>query len=142
MPVIAIGLNSMAGLARLSRNSTLEVIRSDYVTTARSKGVKEWKVIVKHVLPNSLIPVVTSIGTNFANMLGGTIVIENVFTIPGMGQYIVTAINSRDYNVIQGSVLVLAILFSLVILAIDLVYAYIDPRIKAQYTSGGRRKKA
>ena len=141
MPVIAIGLNSMAGLARLSRNSTLEVIRSDYVTTARSKGVKEWKVIVKHVLPNSLIPVVTSIGTNFANMLGGTIVIENVFTIPGMGQYIVTAINSRDYNVIQGSVLVLAILFSLVILAIDLVYAYIDPRIKAQYTSGGRRKK-
>ena len=96
---------------------------------------------MKHVLPNSLIPVVTSIGTNFANMLGGTIVIENVFTIPGMGQYIVTAINSRDYNVIQGSVLVLAILFSLVILAIDLVYAYIDPRIKAQYTSGGRRKK-
>lgn len=81
MPVIAIGLNSMAGLARLSRNSTLEVIRSDYVTTARSKGVKEWKVIVKHVLPNSLIPVATSIGTNFANMLGGTIVIENVFTI-------------------------------------------------------------
>lgn len=141
MPVIAIGLNSMAGLARNSRNCTLEAIRSDYVTTARSKGVKEWKVIIKHVLPNSMIPVVTSIGTNFANMLGGTIVIENVFTIPGMGQYIVTAINSRDYNVIQGSVLVLAVLFSLVILAIDLVYAYIDPRIKAQYTSGGKRKK-
>ena len=88
-----------------------------------------------------MIPVVTSIGTNFANMLGGTIVIENVFTIPGMGQYIVTAINSRDYNVIQGSVVVLAILFSLVILIIDLVYAYIDPRIKAQYLGSGRRKK-
>lgn len=142
MPVIAIGLNSMAGLARNSRNCTLEAIRSDYVTTARAKGVKEWKVIIKHVLPNSLIPVVTSIGTNFANMLGGTIVIENVFTIPGMGQYIVTAINSRDYNVIQGCVLVLAVLFSIVILVIDLVYAYIDPRIKAQYLGGGKRKKS
>jgi len=141
MPVIAIGLSSMAGLARNCRNCTLEAIRSDYVTTARSKGVQEWKVIIKHVLPNSMIPVVTSIGTNFANMLGGTIVIENVFTIPGMGQYIVTAINSRDYNVIQGSVVVLAILFSLVILIIDLVYAYIDPRIKAQYLGSGRRKK-
>ena len=142
MPVVAIGLNSMAGLARNCRNCTLEAIRSDYVSTARAKGVKEWKVIVKHVLPNSLIPVVTSIGTNFANMLGGTIVIENVFTIPGMGQYIVTAINSRDYNVVQGSVLVLGVLFSLVILVIDLIYAYIDPRIKAQYTSGKRGKTA
>lgn len=141
MPVIAIGLNSMAGLARNSRNCTLEAIRSDYVTTARAKGVKEWKVIVFHVLPNSMIPVVTSIGTSFARMLGGTIVIENVFSIPGMGQYIVTAINSRDYNVIQGSVVVLAVCFSIVILLIDLVYAYIDPRIKAQYLSTGRGKK-
>ncbi|MBD5393170.1 MAG: ABC transporter permease [Lachnospiraceae bacterium] len=142
MPVIAVGLNSMAGLARNCRNCTLEAIRSDYVTTARSKGVKEWKVIMHHVLPNSLIPVVTSLGTSFANMMGGAIVIENVFSIPGMGQYIVTAINSRDYNVIQGSVIVLAIIFSLIILLIDLVYAYIDPRIKAQYVGAGRRKKA
>lgn len=142
MPVVAVGLNSMAGLARNCRNCTLEAIRSDYVTTARSKGVKEWKVIMHHVLPNSLIPVVTSLGTSFANMMGGAIVIENVFSIPGMGQYIVTAINSRDYNVIQGSVIVLAIIFSLIILLIDLVYAYIDPRIKAQYVGAGRRKKA
>lgn len=141
MPVIAVGLNSMAGLARNCRNCTLESIRSDYVTTARAKGVKEWKVIMHHVIPNSLIPVVTSIGTSFANMLGGTIVIENVFSIPGMGQYIVKAINSRDYNVVQGSVIVLAICFSVIILAIDIIYAYIDPRIKAQYTSTGRRKK-
>ncbi|MDO4333986.1 MAG: ABC transporter permease [Eubacteriales bacterium] len=141
MPVIAVGLNSMAGLARNCRNCTLEAIRSDYVTTARSKGVKEWKVILHHVLPNSLIPVVTSLGTSFANMMGGAIVIENVFSIPGMGQYIVTAINSRDYNVIQGSVIVLAIIFSLIILLIDLIYAYIDPRIKAQYVGTGRRKK-
>ncbi len=141
MPVIAVGLNSMAGLARNTRNCTLEAIRSDYVTTARSKGVKEWKVIMHHVLPNSLIPVVTSLGTSFANMMGGAIVIENVFSIPGMGQYIVTAINSRDYNVIQGSVIVLAVIFSLIMLLIDLGYAYIDPRIKAQYVGTGRRKR-
>ncbi len=141
MPVIAVGLNSMAGLARNARNCTLESIRSDYVTTARAKGVKEWKVIVRHVLPNSMIPVVTSIGTSFANMMGGAIVIENVFSIPGMGQYIVTAINSRDYNVIQGSVIVLAILFSVVILIIDIIYAYIDPRIKAQYLGTSKRRK-
>ena len=141
MPVVAVGLNSMAGLARNCRNCTLEAIRSDYVTTARAKGVKESKVIIHHVLPNSLIPVVTSLGTSFANMMGGAIVIENVFSIPGMGQYIVTAINSRDYNVIQGSVIVLAILFSLIILLIDLIYAYIDPRIKAQYVGTKRRKK-
>lgn len=141
MPIIATGLNSMAGLARNCRNCTLEAIRSDYVTTARSKGVKEWKVIVHHVLPNSMIPVVTSLGTSFANMMGGAIVIENVFSIPGMGQYIVTAINSRDYNVIQGSVIVLAVIFSTIMLLIDLLYAAIDPRIKAQYVGTGRRKK-
>ncbi|MCM1296425.1 MAG: ABC transporter permease [Muribaculaceae bacterium] len=140
MPVIAIGLNSMARLARNARNCTLEVIRSDYVSTARAKGVSEYKTIMHHVLPNSLIPVVTSIGTSFANMLGGTIVIENVFSIPGMGQYIVTAINNRDYNVIQGCVIVLAVCFSIIILLIDLVYAYIDPRIKAQYVGSGKKR--
>ena len=141
MPVLAASLGSVAGLARNCRNSTLESIRSDYVTTARSKGVKEWKVIMHHVLPNSLIPVITSLGGTFAAMMGGAIVIENVFSIPGMGQYIVTAINSRDYNVVQGCVVVLAIIFSLIMLLVDLAYAAIDPRIKAQYVGSGRRKK-
>ena len=141
MPIVAASLGSITGLARHCRNSTLEAIRSDYVTTARSKGVKEWKVIVHHVLPNSLIPVITSLGGSFAQMMGGAIVIENVFSIPGMGQYIVTAINSRDYNIIQGSVVVLAIIFSIIMLLVDLLYAAIDPRIKAQYMGTGRRKK-
>ncbi|MCC8045954.1 MAG: ABC transporter permease [Clostridiales bacterium] len=141
MPVMATSLASVAGLARNARNSTLEAIRSDYVTTARSKGVKEWKVIVHHVLPNSMIPVINSLAGTFATSMGGTIIIENVFSIPGMGQYIVTAINNRDYNIIQGSVIVLAIIFSIIMLIVDLLYAQIDPRIKAQYLSAGKRRK-
>jgi peptide/nickel transport system permease protein len=140
MPVLAVGLGSMAGLARNSRNSMLEVIRSDYVTTARAKGVNERNVIIKHALPNALIPVVTSMTTSFAGMLGGTIVIENIFSIPGMGQYLVTAINNRDYNVVQGCVVVLAVIFSIIMLLLDLAYAAIDPRIKSQFT-GSRRVK-
>ena len=91
-----------------------------------------------------MIPVITNIGAVFAASMGGTIVIENVFSIPGMGQYIVTAINSRDYNVVQGSVIVLAVIFSLIMLLVDIMYAVVDPRIKAQYVSGTktRRKKA
>jgi peptide/nickel transport system permease protein len=135
MPILAVGLSSMAGLARNSRNSMLEVIRSDYVTTARAKGVNKHNVIVKHALPNALIPVVTSMTASFAGMLGGTIVIENIFSIPGMGQYLVTAINNRDYNVVQGCVVVLAVIFCLVMLLLDLAYAAIDPRIKSQFVS-------
>jgi peptide/nickel transport system permease protein len=138
MPILAIGLGSMAGLARQSRNSMLEVIRSDYVTTARAKGVNERKVIIKHALPNALIPLVTSMTASFASMLGGTIVIENIFSIPGMGQYLVTAINNRDYNVVQGCVVVLAVIFSVIMLLLDLAYAAIDPRIKSQF-AGIRR---
>lgn len=141
MPVLATSLQGFSGLARHTRNATLESIRSDYVTTARSKGVKESRVIMHHVLPNSLIPVVTSLGATFAASMGGTIIIENVFSIPGMGQYIVTAINSRDYNVVQGSVIILAIIFSIIMLVVDLLYAAIDPRIKAQYVGTSKRRK-
>ena len=141
LPIAATSLGSVAGLARNTRNCTLEAIRSDYVTTARAKGVREWKVILHHVLPNSMIPIVTSLGTSFASMMGGAIVIENVFSIPGMGQYLVTAINNRDYNVVQGCVVVLAIIFSFIMLIVDLIYAEIDPRIKSQYINTGRRRK-
>lgn len=141
LPIVATSLGSVAGLARNCRNCTLESIRSDYVTTARAKGVKEWKVIVHHVLPNSLIPVITSLGGSFAQMMGGAIVIENVFSIPGMGQYLVTAINNRDYNIVLGSVVVLAIIFSIIMLIVDLAYAAVDPRIKAQYLSAGKKVK-
>ena len=119
----------------------LDVIRADYITTARSKGMSERRVILRHALPNALIPVITILGNGFGMMLGGTVVIENIFTIPGIGSYLTQAIANRDYPIIRSSVVLLALVFSLIMLLVDLVYAFVDPRIKAQYESGGRRKK-
>ena len=120
----------------------LEVIRSDYITTARAKGVSEHKVIYGHALPNALIPIITVAGSNLAHMFGGSLIIEQVFSIPGIGTYMITAVNSRDYPVVEGCVIFLAITFSIMMLLVDLAYAYIDPRIKAQYENGGRKKGA
>lgn len=133
MPVIAGSVSGVAGQARQMRSSMLDVIRSDYVTTARAKGVEEKKVIYKHALPNALIPVITMLGNEFGRALGGTIVIETVFSIPGVGTYLTTAINNRDYPVVRGCVVILAIWFSFVMVLVDLVYAIVDSRIKAQY---------
>lgn len=133
MPCIACSLNGIASLARQTRSSMLEVIRSDYIVTARSKGQAESKVIYRHALSNALIPVVTSAGGSFGAMLGGTLVIETVFAIPGLGTFMVNAIGNRDYPAIQGGVICVAITFSIVMLIVDLVYAFIDPRIRAQY---------
>ena len=120
-------------MARQTRSSMLEVIRSDYVTTARAKGLKERSVIYKHALPNALIPIITMAGTSFGRMLGGTVVLETIFAIPGVGTYMIGAVNSRDYPVVQDGVIFLAIAFSVCMLIVDLVYAAVDPRIKAQY---------
>lgn len=120
-------------MARQTRSSMLEVIRSDYVITARAKGLKERSVIYKHALPNALIPIITMAGTSFGRMLGGTVVLETIFAIPGVGTYMIGAVNSRDYPVVQGGVIFLAIAFSVCMLIVDLVYAAVDPRIKAQY---------
>jgi len=117
------------------------VIRTDYVTTARAKGISETKVLIRHALPNVMINIVTAMGMLFGAMLGGTIIIENVYSIPGIGAYMVKSINSRDYTAVEGSVVFLAIVFGFVMLVVDLVYAWIDPRIKAQY-SEFRRSKA
>ena len=141
LPCIACSLNGIASLARQTRSSMLEVIRSDYIVTARSKGQSEAKVIYRHALSNALIPVVTSAGVSFGAMLGGTLVIETVFAIPGLGTYMVTAINNRDYPAIQGAVICVAITFSVVMLLVDLIYAFIDPRIRAQYQGKRRMKK-
>ena len=126
----------IATQARQARSSMLEVIRSDYITTARAKGVSEHKVIYGHALPNALIPIVTVAGSNLAHMFGGSLIIEQVFSIPGIGTYMITAVNSRDYPVVEGCVIFLAITFSIMMLLVDLAYAYIDPRIKAQYEGG------
>lgn len=140
LPVLGNSLGGVAGLARQTRSSMLEVIRSDYVTTARSKGLSERVVIFKHAFPNALIPVVTNIGTRFGLLLGGTTVTETIFAIPGLGMYMINGINNRDYSVVQGAMLYLAVTFMLMMLVTDLAYAFIDPRIKAQYVSkkGGK----
>jgi len=136
MPCIANCFHGLALMARQMRSSMLEVIHSDYVTTARAKGQSSGRVLFGHALPNALIPVVTIAGTTFGKMLGGTVVIEAVFSMPGIGGYMIGGINGRDYPVVQGCVIFLAIMFSLMMLLVDLLYAAIDPRIKAQYSQG------
>ena len=140
MPSVALCFHGMAGIARQSRSSMLEVIRADYVVTARSKGLTEREVIIKHALPNSLMPIITLAGSQLAHIFGGAVAIETVFSIPGVGSYLVQAINSRDYPVIEGSVILLAIVFSVVMLLVDLAYGFFDPRIKAQFV-GKKRKR-
>ncbi len=143
MPVLANSLSGLAMNARQTRSAVLETIRADFVTTARAKGLPENTVIYKHMLPNALVPVINALGMQLATMIGGTVVIESVFSFPGIGMYLLDGVNARDYPVIRGSVLVLALFSAVVTLLVDLVYAFIDPRIKAQYVSyaGGSKKK-
>ena len=141
LPAISGSLGGVASLARQTRSSMLDVIRADYITTARAKGVSERNVITRHALKNALIPIITVIGTQFGRQLGGTMVIETIFGIPGMGQFIITGVNQRDYPVVQSGAIFLAIVFSLCMLGVDLLYAAADPRIKAQYAKGKRRAK-
>ncbi|MGI5948061.1 MAG: ABC transporter permease [Lachnospiraceae bacterium] len=140
MPIIAGSLHGIGQLARQTRSSMLDVCRADFVTTARAKGIPEKKVIYSHMLPNALIPVITIIGGSFGRSIAGTIVIEQIFSMPGIGTYISTAISSRDYPVVQGSVIILAAFIAVVMLLVDLVYAYVDPRIKAQYIAQSKRR--
>lgn len=141
MPIIAASVGSLANITRQTRSSMLEVIRSDYVTTARSKGLSERKITYGHALPNALIPIITICGSYFGFMIGGTTVIETVFSIPGIGSYLVNSINSRDYPVVRGSILFIAFSFSVIMLVVDLLYAFADPRIKASYAGNKRKKK-
>ncbi len=130
LPAFCLGLAPAAVIARLTRSCILEVAREDYVRTAQSKGLKDLIVTLRHVLPNALIPVVTVIGLQFGNMLGGTVFIEAVFARPGLGTFAIDAIMNRDYPQIQGMVLFMATVFVIVNLAIDLLYGFLDPRIR------------
>lgn len=140
LSVVANAIGGIASMARQTRSSMLEVIREDYITTARAKGQIERKVIYHHALRNALIPIVTCAGGAFGFQLGGALVVETVFSIPGLGKYMMDAINQRDYPSIRGTVIFLAIAFSIVMLAVDIMYAFIDPRIKGQYQSKKRGK--
>lgn len=129
MPALALGLQSTAMIARMTRSSMLEVIRQDFVTTVRAKGQKEIVVILRHVFRNALIPIVTVIGLQFGVLLGGAMLTEVVFSIPGLGRLMIDSIKMRDYPVVQGGVLFMAACFSLVNLLVDLIYALINPKI-------------
>jgi ABC-type dipeptide/oligopeptide/nickel transport system permease component len=130
LPTIALGVGSSAVIARLTRASLLQVIREDYIRTARAKGLRENVVVLRHALRNSLIPVVTVMGPIFAFLIAGTLVTETIFGVPGIGRYFVTSITNRDYPVIMGTALFFAVIIVLANLLVDVVYAWIDPRIR------------
>lgn len=130
MPSFALGLGSSALIARLTRASLLQVVREDYIRTARAKGLPEGTIITRHALKNSMIPVVTILGPLFAALVTGTFVTELIFGIPGMGKYFVTSITNRDYPVIMGTILLYAIFLVVANLVVDILYAFLDPRIR------------
>jgi len=130
MPAAAIAINLMALLTRLVRSTMIEMLSEDYVRTARAKGLRELFVTSRHALPNALIPLVTVIGLQFGYILGGAVVIETIFTWPGVGLFTIQAILNRDYPVVQASVFILATAVVLINLAVDLLYVWLDPRIR------------
>lgn len=134
LPSVAVASVTMASFIRMTRSTMLEVIRQDYVRTARAKGATEQRIVLKHCLRNALLPVITVIGMNFAAQLGGTVMIESVFAIPGLGSYMVTAIRQKDIPVVMASVIFVAVVAGLMNLIVDVLYAYIDPKVRTQYT--------
>jgi ABC-type dipeptide/oligopeptide/nickel transport system permease component len=130
MPAVALGFGGSAILARLTRASLLQVIREDYIRTARAKGLAERVVVVRHALKNSLIPVATVLGPMFAGLVTGSFVTEIIFGIPGMGRYFVTSISNRDYPVVMGTILLYAAILVIANAVVDIVYAFLDPRIR------------
>ncbi|MDR0999405.1 MAG: ABC transporter permease [Clostridiales bacterium] len=139
MPALTIGTSSAAMIMRMTRSSMLEVVRQDYICTARAKGLKESTVIIKHALRNSLIPVITVAGLQFGALLGGSVITESIFSIPGVGKLMVDAVKQRNGPMVQGGVLFTAIIFSFVNLFVDIVYTYIDPRIRSQYSRKAKK---
>lgn len=139
MPCIAAGTGTFASMVRMTRSTMLEVIRQDYVRTARAKGVPERKVIFKHSLKNAMLPVVTAIGLQLGLAMGGSIAIEQLFSIPGLGQLTITAIRQKDVPVAMARIIMTAVLISVANLVVDILYYFIDPRLKAQLS---KRKKA
>ena len=133
LPMATLILPSSVGRMRLARTTMLEAIRQEYVTMARSKGIPENRVIFVHALKNSLIPLITSILTSFSGMLGGTILLENIFGFPGLGAYIINGINTKDAPTVLASTVFLAAIFCLTSLVLDIIYAFVDPRVRERY---------
>ena len=133
LPSFALSAQAISMVTRMTRSSMLEVIRADYIRTVRAKGQTERVVIWGHALHNALIPVMTIVGLQFGHLLSGAMLTESIFAVPGLGRLMVTSIMARDYPMVQGAVLFVATAFSIVNLLVDILYAYVDPRIKAQY---------
>ena len=138
LPAITIGTGYTAIMTRTTRSSMLDVIRQDYLRTARAKGVSEKAVIRRHALKNALIPIITVVGTQMAACIGGSVLTETVFAWPGVGRLIIDSVNQRDVPAVTGSIIMTTIMISVILLVIDLLYAFVDPRIKAQYARGGK----
>ena len=136
LPAVTLSTATMATLTRMTRSTMLEVIRADYVRTARAKGVDERQIVVHHCLRNALLPIITVIGVDFGYVLGGSVVIESVFALGGLGTLLITAIRMKDTPIVMGAVMFITLAYSLVNLAVDLIYTFVDPRIKSQYQKG------
>lgn len=132
LPSLSLALPFMAVLMRFTRSSVLETLNQDYVRTARAKGLRQTKVVMRHVLPNAGIPVLTVAGIQVASLLGGAVIVEQIFALPGVGRYIYEAIQNRDYPVVQSVTLVLAAIFVIVSLIVDILYAVLDPRLRTR----------
>ena len=137
MPAITCAGTTLATLIRMTRSTMLEVIRQDYIRTAYATGATKGRVIVNHALQNAFIPIITIVGVNFGYMLGGAVITENVFGMSGIGNLLLSSIRSKDIPMVMGGVLIVAVMFSIVNLLLDICYAYVDPRVKAQYKKGG-----
>ena len=133
LPAVTLGTGAAAMITRMTRSSMLEVIRQDYIDTARAKGVSDKKITTRHMLKNAMIPIITAVGLQFGTLLGGAMLTETVFSWPGLGRLMVDSIKSKDIPMVLGSVIFLAIMFTVVNLAVDIIYAFVDPRIKSQY---------
>ena len=134
LPAVTSAASTFAMVLRMTRSTMLEVIRQDYITTAYAKGATKGRILYRHCLRNAFIPLITVIGVNFGNLLGGSIITETVFGMSGIGYLLITSIRSKDVPTVMACTLLLALLFSLVNLVVDVIYAYVDPRIKTQYT--------
>lgn len=133
LPAITSSASTFATLLRMTRSTMLEVIRQDYVTTAMAKGSDKQRIIFRHCLPNALIPLITVVGVNFGGMLSGSVITESVFGMSGIGSLLINSIRAKDVPAVMACTLLLAVLFGMVNLVVDIIYAYVDPRIKAQY---------
>lgn len=137
LPVVTLGLQCGAFIMRMTRSSMLEVIRQDYIRTARAKGQRELIIVMKHAFRNALVPIITTIGIQICGFLAGSVLVESVFALPGLGKYVVDSVTYKDFPAVQGVVLFIALNCVIINLLTDIIYCFVDPRIKAQY---GRKK--